>query len=81
MRLPADSDTGGGWRPARGRDWIEDVEWLLASGVTDAEVIARRTGRPNADACYRALYRAARQDLIRRLTGDRRSKNREQVAS
>lgn len=80
-RLQDSDDT---WRPATGDDWVEDVEWLIRHGVTDASVIAARTFRTSALTVSRALFRRGRHDLAGALTNLPRKPRRrraEQVAA
>lgn len=49
------------------REFIADVRFLLWTGETDMETIARRMNT-NADALAGRLTRADRADLLRRMT-------------
>ena len=54
-------------RNLRRADVVEDVEWLLQTGETHPETVARRVGFKNTAALHKALRRAERVDLIARL--------------
>ena len=46
--------------------FLEDVEWIMAGGETDAVVIAQRVGM-SRDAMLKRLYRYERNDLVDRM--------------
>ena len=53
-------------RPLRGAEKIAEVEWMLDVGYTAAEV-CQAVRSPSVHALERALYRAGRPDLARRI--------------
>lgn len=63
--------TGHTWplwsRSQRGGDVVEECELLACAGSPD--VIAARLGFGSKDSLYRALHRAKRLDLWRRMQG------------
>lgn len=53
-------------RPLRGAERVAEVEWMLATGRTPVEV-CQAVRSPSLHALERALYRAGRADLARRI--------------
>jgi hypothetical protein len=59
------------------RATIEDVEWLLDAGETDAKaIVARLAGEPKVRTVERLLNRHGRTDLVRRIGWTERSEVR-----
>ena len=57
-------------RPLRGAEMVAEVEWMLVTGRTPVEV-CQAVRSPSPHALERALYRAGRADLARRIRAHR----------